>query len=115
MNITQAMTYLWIRFLFDISLFSLKYFLEILYYEICVVKKRIYFISFHIKLNFTVAFLLIRMTNLPVRRGEWGILRNEGWGVILVIGGIAVSIYISFTTILHLQQLDAKFMIMMVF
>ena len=55
------------------------------------------------------------MTNLPVRRGEWGILRNEGWGVILVIGGIAVSIYISFTTILHLQLLDAKFMIMMVF
>ena len=104
MNITQAMTYLWIKFLFDISLFSLKHFLEISYYEICVVKKYIYFISFHIKLNFTVAFLLIR------------ILRNGRWeGVILVIGGIPVSIYVSFTTILHLQQLDAKFMIMMVF
>ena len=76
MNITQAMTYLWIKFLFDISLFSLKHFLEILYYEICVVKKYIYFISFHIKLNFTVAFLLIRMTNLPVR---WGMGDFKKW------------------------------------
>ena len=44
-----------------------------------------------------------------------GDFKKWGTGVILVIGGIAVSIYVSFTTILHLQQLDAKFMIMMVF